>query len=69
MKKTGNINVLPTIATSTTAYGYDRSPLKDLSIEKEDGAYKRGPGTLDNTQNYGTLIIGQNIDFLLLGYY
>ena len=56
MKKTGNINVTPTITTTSTASGYDRSPNKDVSIEREDATYKRGPGTLDNTQNYGTLI-------------
>ena len=61
MKKTGNINVTPTITTTSTASGYDRSPNKDVSIEREDATYKRGPG-LDNTQNYGTLILGQNIE-------
>lgn len=62
MRKTGNISVTPTITTTSTAYGYDRSPDKDISIEREDATYKRGPGTLDNTQNYGTLILGQNIE-------
>ena len=62
MRKTGNISVTPTITTTSTASGYDRSPDKSISIEREDGTYKRGPGTLDNTQNYGTLILGQNIE-------
>tara|TARA_R100000664_G_C2736065_1_gene125496 strand:- start:915 stop:1235 length:321 start_codon:yes stop_codon:yes gene_type:complete len=62
MKKTGKISVNPTISTTSTAYGYERSPIKEVSIEKEDASYKRGPGTLDNTQNYGTLIVGQNIE-------
>ena len=58
MRKTGNISVTPTITTSSTASGYERSPDKDVSIEREDATYKRGSGTLDNTQNYGTLILG-----------
>ena len=62
MKKIGNISVNPTISTTSTAYGYERSPSKEVAIEKEDASYKRGPGTLDNTDNYGTLILGQNIE-------
>lgn len=62
MRKTGNIAVTPTITTTSTAYGYERSPSENVSVEKEDISYKRGSGTLDNTQNYGTLILGQNIE-------
>jgi|TARA_R110001592_G_scaffold55185_3_gene168714 hypothetical protein len=62
MKKKGNINILADITTSTTAYGYERSPVEEVSIEKSEAGYKSGGGTLDNTTNNGNLILGQNIE-------
>jgi len=62
MKKKGNVNILLDITTSTTSYGNARSPVEEISIEKSDASYKRGTGTLDNTQNHGTLILAQNIE-------
>tara|TARA_R110000803_G_scaffold47825_6_gene99626 strand:- start:6914 stop:7234 length:321 start_codon:yes stop_codon:yes gene_type:complete len=62
MKKTGKLNILVTTTTNSTAVGYERCPIEEVVLEKESGGYKRGSGTLDNTINNGTLIIGQNLE-------
>ena len=42
MRKTGNIAVTPTITTTSTAYGYERSPSENVSVERKIYHIKEG---------------------------
>ena len=62
MLKKGDINIKLTVTTNSTVAGYERSPNEEVLMEKQTAAYKSGSGTLDNTTNNGTLILGQNVE-------